>query len=81
MNAAQYVALLSASFGAVGTGFLYHGTYGFEPYKGAVYGGLEVQQINADIEAKNRSRKRSQRIGIALLFLSFILQAVTVFVI
>ncbi len=81
MSSAQYAALLSAALGAAGTGFLYRGTYGFEPYEGATFGSPEQQQRNSFIYAKNKSRQRSQRIGIVLLFLSFALQAVVVFLI
>ena len=60
--------------------FLFIGSYAFAPYVGAVFGGPMVNEANARIKADNRRRKIQQRIGLALLCLGFVVQAVGVFV-
>jgi hypothetical protein len=80
MTCAQIMALLSAILGIAGTVALFFNSWTMQPFAGAVYGGAAVNAANEHIAARNRSRQRWQRIGLALLVASFTVQAITVFV-
>lgn len=79
MRPAQCVNLLSAAFGAAGTIVLFIGSYSTQPLEGAVFNSPQVERFNARIKAKNKARIVLQRIGLALLCVSFLLQAIAVF--
>ena len=79
MTVVQGWTLVSAGLGLAGTIFLFLGTYGFQPFEGGVFGSPEIQAHNARVKAKNKTRKINQRIGLALLSLSFAVQAIAVF--
>lgn len=64
---AKAIEIAAALFGAVGTGFLYKGTFGFEAFP-AFLSHDDVRQIGD----RNRRRQRMQRIGLGLLLLSFL---------
>ena len=79
MSAVQDATLLSAVLGALGTGSLFFGSYSFAPTEGMTMGSPEVDERNARIMAANKIRKVKQLVGLCLLFLSFAVQAVSVF--
>jgi hypothetical protein len=79
MTAVQCATLLSAILGAAGTAFLFFGSYTLQPFEGAPFGGPQINKANAEIAAKNKLRILRQRIGLALLSLSFVAQAGSVF--
>lgn len=76
---AQYVTLVSAGLGVAGTVFLFVGTFGFQPLEGAPFNSSELQAHNMRVEEKNKRRKINQRFGLALLLLSFAVQAIGIF--
>jgi hypothetical protein len=80
MTVVQSATLVSAGLGFSGTIFLFLGTYGFQPFEGGVFGSPEMQAHNARVRAKNKTKKINQRIGLALLSLSFAVQAIAVFI-
>ena len=68
MTAAQIVGLLSAVSGAVGTLFLFFGSFAYEqlsPYSNP--------EIIRDIAKRNKRRQFRQGVGLGLLMLSFVL--------
>ena len=68
MTAAQIVGLLSAVSGAVGTLFLFFGSFAYEqlsPYTNP--------EIIRDIAKRNKRRQFRQGVGLGLLMLSFVL--------
>ena len=73
------IALASALFGIAGTALLFFYSYTIEPTDGAVFGSAEVDASNAAINAANAHRTRMQRIGFALLCISFVAQGVGAF--
>lgn len=79
MSAVQCANFLSAILGAVGAGFLYYGSYSLQPLEGAPFNGPELEASNARTEAKNKIRKQRQKIGLVLLFFSFSVQVIAVF--
>ncbi|MFM0726218.1 hypothetical protein PQQ53_21350 [Paraburkholderia strydomiana] len=79
MTPGQIVNLLSAANGAVGTIVLFVGSYAIQPLEGAVFNSPQVEKYNARIKCKNNARIVTQRVGLALLCLSFLFQAVAVF--
>lgn len=79
MRPMQFVNLLSAAIGAAGTIVLFIGSYSIQPLEGAVFNSPEVEEFNARTKAKNKERIVIQRVGLALLCASFLLQAVAVF--
>jgi hypothetical protein len=73
VTAPQIVGLLSAVSGAVGTLFLFFGSFAYEqlsPYVNS--------KIIDDIARRNRKRQFRQRIGLGFLMLSFILAGLSV---
>ncbi|WP_199100846.1 hypothetical protein [Dyella sp. ASV21] len=79
MTCVQIAGLASAILGAIGTIILFFASFSLQPLEGAVWGGPAVDAENERIRAKNASRARRQRIGLALLCGSFFIQAVGVF--
>jgi hypothetical protein len=73
VTAAQIVGLLSAVSGAVGTLFLFFGSFAYEqlsPYTNP--------EIIRDLAKRNKRRQFRQRIGLGLLMLSFVLAGFSV---
>jgi hypothetical protein len=73
VTAAQIVGLLSAVSGAVGTLFLFFGSFAYEqlsPYSNP--------EIIRDMAKRNQRRQFRQRIGLGLLMLSFVLAGFSV---
>jgi hypothetical protein len=73
VTAAQIVGLLSAVSGAVGTLFLFFGSFAYEqlpPYTNP--------EIIRDMAERNKRRQFRQRIGLGLLMLSFVLAGFSV---
>jgi hypothetical protein len=73
VTAAQIVGLLSAVSGAVGTLFLFFGSFAYEqlsPYSNP--------EIIRDMAKRNKRRQFRQRIGLGLLMLSFVLAGISV---
>lgn len=75
---ARCVALFSAALGAGGTVSLYLGSYVTPPYQGGPFGTAAGNQKNAEIREKHPIMLRRQRVGLVLLCLSFVTQAVAV---
>lgn len=74
MSAAKIIEVLSALSGAAGTFLLYKGTFGlvaFTPYVD--------DKIIRETTAANRKRQRLQRLGLSLLFISFLCALAHVF--
>jgi hypothetical protein len=78
MAPAPYATLLSSVLGACGTSVLFFSSFTLEPREGAHFGSLEMDERNERIEARNNKRKIWQKIGLGLLCLSFVVQAVSV---
>jgi hypothetical protein len=74
------MTLVSASLGFAWTIFLFFSTFGFQPLEGAPFNSPALQEHNARVKAKNKTRKINQWIGLALLSLSFAVQAIAVFI-
>jgi hypothetical protein len=75
----QWKDLVSALLGAVGTGVLFGWSYAYEPYDLPTFSGPGTLDHIAGVRRRNWWRKRLQRFGLVLLFLSFIAQIVGVF--
>jgi hypothetical protein len=69
----QIVGLLSAVSGAVGTLFLFFGSFAYEQFP--YYANPE---LIAAVAKRNKKRQFRQRIGLGLLMLSFILAGFSV---
>jgi hypothetical protein len=76
MTYAQNAGLSSAVLGAIGTIILFFSSYAFQPLEGGVLGSDALTEFNNRIKAKNLRRHRWQLIGLGVLCLSFIVQAV-----
>jgi hypothetical protein len=76
MTSAQCTGLVSAILGATGTIILFFSSYALQPLEGGFFGSDELTECNNRIKAKNRRRHRWQRIGLGVLCLSFVVQAV-----
>lgn len=70
--------LISAIFGMTGTVILFLSSYVLEPFQGGVFGSKEVYDWNDRVRSRNRRRKIIQKIGLAFLCLSFVVQFVAV---
>ena len=68
MTGAQIVGLLSAVSGAVGTLFLFFGSFAYEQLSPNTN-----PEIIRDMAERNKRRRFRQRIGLGLLMLSFVL--------
>lgn len=80
MDMAHVATLVSAIFGSAGTVSLFFGSFAFQPLEGSVWGSPEMIERNAGIKAKNRRRLFLQRLGLALILMSFTVQGVSAFV-
>ncbi len=78
MTAVQCTALLSALLGAFGTIVLFFNSYTLEPFEGGGFNSEAMQERNDQVKAKNKKRKFGQQIGLGLLCLSFVVQAISV---
>ena len=80
VNATLLLTLLSAASGAIGTGILFANSYSLQPLE-AVGGFYSEEKRLADetIKAKNNASLIYQRVGLAFLSASFLLQAITAF--
>lgn len=76
MSLTQVNGLVSATFGVIGTIILFLASYSLQPFEGAVFGSDQLTEWNEKIKAKNASRVWRQRVGLAFLCLSFVIQAV-----
>jgi hypothetical protein len=76
MTYTQDTGLASAVLGAIGTIIMFFSSYAFEPFQGGVFGSPEITECNNRIRTKNRNRHRWQLIGLGILCLSFVVQAV-----
>ena len=79
MMIARVIALVSALLGIIGTGLLFFFSYTLAPDDGAVFGSQEVNAANEIVRLQNLRRTLMQRIGFALLCISFMAQAIEVF--
>jgi hypothetical protein len=75
----QWKDLLSAGLGAAGTAVLFNWSWALEPYEAARWAGEGTAARLKAVTTRNEARKRWQRLGLALLFLSFLAQIVGVF--
>ncbi len=76
MHTAQGLGLASAAVGAVGTGILYFSSYAVESVGAVGMFAEAVMPEAARIERDNARRRPWQRVGLALLGASFVLQGV-----
>jgi hypothetical protein len=75
----QWVEILSSAFGAIGTTILFINSYSVQPLEGAPFNSSALEEYNRLIKNKNINRMKFQRVGFGLICVSFILQAVSVF--
>jgi hypothetical protein len=75
----QWKDLISALLGAAGTAILFNWSWALEPYERARWAGEGTAARLKAVTARNEARKRWQRLGLALLFLSFLAQIVGAF--
>jgi len=73
MSAMMIFGAFSAVLGAIGTVFLYRGTFGLEGFQGY----QNAETIKAQV-MRNRRWLRLQRMGLSLLMLSFVSGVVSV---
>lgn len=73
MTTAKIFGLLSAILGAAGTVCLYLGSFAYEqfPYYAS-------RASVAETSRRNRKRQRLQRVGLALIMISFVLAGISV---
>ncbi len=79
MTGVQYAGLGSATLGAVGTIVLFFSSYAFKPLEGGVFGSPTITESNNRIKTENRRRDKWQKAGLVFLCLSFVVQAIAVF--
>lgn len=79
MTAMQYAGLGSAALGAIGTIVLFFSSYTFKPLQGGVFGSPAITEFNNHIKIENCRRDKWQKTGLVFLCLSFVVQAVAVF--
>jgi hypothetical protein len=76
LTPAQGAGLLSAILGALGTITLFFSSYAFQPLIGGVFGSPAITEDNNRIKEQNLRRSSWQKVGLAVLCLSFVVQAV-----
>jgi hypothetical protein len=79
MTGLQYADLGSAALGAIGTIVLFRSSYAFKSLEGGVFGSAALTEFNNRVTAENRRRDKWQKTGLVFLCLSFVVQAVAVF--
>ena len=79
MTSAQIANFLSALLGACGTITVYVGSYSLPPLEGSVFNSPEVSEYNRHTMIKRQKILIMQRVGLALICLSFLIQALAVF--
>jgi hypothetical protein len=79
MTHVQYAGLGSAALGAIGTIVLFRSSYAFQPLQGGVFGSPAIADRNNRIKTENHRRDKWQKTGLVFLCLSFVVQAVGVF--
>jgi hypothetical protein len=79
MNLERLTGLLAAIVGAAGTAILFFNSWAIQPLEGGVLGSPGLTEYNNRIRAKNDRRLMWQKVGLGLLLLSFILQAISLF--
>ncbi len=70
----------SAAFGCLGTVLLFSFSYSLEPFEGGVFGSDSINAHNERVRVKNLTKLRVQKIGFAILCLSFLAQFGALFV-
>lgn len=78
LNIADLINLPAAAFGAAGSIVLAFGTYSMEPPVGRAFWAEAVIRENPPIEARNKTRRGKQRLGLGLILLAFLLQGAAV---
>ncbi len=71
--------VVSAVLGMIGTTLLFFFSYSFEPFSGGVLGSPQIAARNELVRASNLRRKRWQLIGLAILWSSFVVQVIAIF--
>lgn len=79
MTGEHIATLFSAGLGAIGTMILFFSSYALQPLEGAAWGSDAVTRHNEGVRAKNALRLRWQRLGVAILGCSFVVQAIACF--
>lgn len=79
MTLIQYVGLISAAFGTIGTAVLFFSSYVLQPLEGGIFGSPALIEHNNRIRNKNVCRLRQQKLGFAFLCAGFIVQAIGCF--
>jgi hypothetical protein len=75
LSLSQCINLAAAISGVVGTAFLFNGSFAYE-----MLTGWTNKKTVDDLRKRNQRRWWYQHIGLGLIFLSFFLQGVAVFV-
>jgi hypothetical protein len=68
------MTLLSAALGIIGTLVLFYSSYALQPLSGSYFGGPETAERDSRISKKNKARVIWQRVGLAFLCASFVVQ-------
>lgn len=79
MTLTQIAGLVPPVLGTIGTLILFRASYALQSFAGGVFGSDHLTKYNEEIKAKNASRIRCQRVGLAFLCGSFFIQVVAVF--
>jgi hypothetical protein len=79
MTTPQCWAFVVAALGASGTAILFFSSYALESYPAGTFGSPEVQAYIDEVTHRNKRRAFYQKIGFAILTLSFITQFVSIF--
>lgn len=76
---ALHFQIFSTLAGFIGTALMFHYSYVLKPYEGAAFAEADTNDKNAKIRKENMRIQKMQKLGIALLFLSFLSQGVSYF--
>lgn len=75
----QHLQIASAVIGFIGTLIMFCNGYNLKPYSGATFGGPLTDEINKKTRRENKRIAIMQKLGMALLAISFFLQMVSFF--
>jgi hypothetical protein len=76
MTYTQCSGLISPILGTIGTAMMFFGSYTLQPLESGPFENNAVTECNNRIKVKNRRHHWWQRVGIALLCLSFVVQII-----
>jgi hypothetical protein len=79
LDLGQLFTLFSALYGVSGTIVLFLGSFAYEPTPMGLQNSKTVFEDLRKLSDRNRIRKFQQRVGLALLLLSFVFEALSAF--